>query len=89
MGILESEIGQIEKAVNALVRRPRLIRREYWVSEIEGVLERPGISARDRHRLSTLLNLIGTLTAERCEAPVEANGPGIADCCPSGLSTSF
>jgi hypothetical protein len=41
MGNLVSEIDQIEKAVNTLVRRPRLIRREYRVSEIEDVLERP------------------------------------------------
>jgi len=80
MGILESEIGQIEKAVNTLARLPRLIRQEYWVSEIGDVLERPGLSARDRQRLLALLNLIGTLAAERCEAAIEANAPGNADC---------
>jgi hypothetical protein len=77
MSIVETEIGQLEKAVNTLVRRPRLIRQEYWASEIEDVLERPGITARDRQRLSTLLDLLGTLANER---PVQASAPGNADC---------
>ncbi|HEX7937262.1 MAG TPA: hypothetical protein VF573_29885 [Paraburkholderia sp.] len=90
MGIVESEIGQLEKAVNALVRRPRLIRRDYWTSEVEGVLERPGISARNRQRLSALLDLLGTV-ANECwvQASAEANVPGNADCSVFGLSTSF
>jgi hypothetical protein len=90
MGIVESEIGQLETAVNMLVRRPRLIRREYWASEVEGVLERPGISARDRRRLSALLDLLGTVANERSvQASAEANVPGNADCPAFGPSTSF
>ncbi|MFP3553162.1 hypothetical protein SB861_20930 [Paraburkholderia sp. SIMBA_049] len=81
MSIVESEIGQLEKAVNTLVRRPRLIRQEYWASEIEDVLERPGITARDRQRLSTLLDLLGTVANERpVQASARANTPGNADC---------
>jgi hypothetical protein len=64
MGVMRNEIGQLEAAVNLLVRRPRLIRREYWVSEVEGVLVRPGISPQDRQRLAALLDLLGTVARE-------------------------
>ncbi|CAN7726449.1 hypothetical protein [Paraburkholderia hospita] len=81
MSIVESEIGQLEKAVNTLVRRPRLIRQEYWTSEIEDVLERPGITARDRQRLSTLLDLLGTVAnGHGVHASGQASTPGSADC---------
>jgi hypothetical protein len=59
--ILKVDIGQLEKAVNTLVNRPRLIRREYWVSQIGTLLERPSITAPDRQRLFALLDLLGTV----------------------------
>ncbi|WOD13598.1 hypothetical protein [Paraburkholderia kirstenboschensis] len=65
MGIVRNEIGQLENAVRTLVRRPWLIRRDYWVSEVEDVLERPGISAGDRQRLGALLDLLGTVADYR------------------------
>jgi hypothetical protein len=58
------EIGQLEKALNALVRRPWLLRRDYWISQVECLLGRPGLSAQDRQRLCTLLDLLGTPVAE-------------------------
>jgi hypothetical protein len=64
VNMVKTEIGQLEKALNALVCRPRLIRRDYWVSQIECLLARPGLSAQDRQRLRTLLNLLGTPVAE-------------------------
>jgi hypothetical protein len=81
MGIVENEIGQLEKTVNTLIRRPRLIRREYWVSEIEDVLGRPGIPARDRQRLWVLLDLLATVANERSvQASAEPNESGNGDC---------
>ncbi|MFL9964712.1 hypothetical protein PQR02_27340 [Paraburkholderia sediminicola] len=89
MSTMETEIGQLEKAVNTLVRRPRLIRQEYWASEIEDVLERPGITARDRQRLSALLDLLGMVANERpVHASAQANTPGNANCTASELSPS-
>ncbi|MFM0627063.1 hypothetical protein [Paraburkholderia xenovorans] len=90
MGIVESEIGQLEKTVNTLIRRPRLIRRDYWVSEIEHVLERPGIPARYRQRLWALLDLLATVANERwVQASAEPNESGNGDCHASKSSTSF
>ena len=65
MNIMNTEIGQMEKALNALVHRPRLIRREYWTSQIEGLLNGPGLSMHDRARLHALLDLLGIAGEER------------------------
>ncbi len=64
MNMVKSEIGQLEKALNALVNRPRLIRRDYWTSQIECLLGRSSLSVHDRQRLSTLLDLLGRTAAE-------------------------
>lgn len=63
MDIVKTEIGQLERAVNTLAFRPRLIRREYWVAQVENLLERPRISAQDRQRLNVLLDLLGAVAA--------------------------
>jgi hypothetical protein len=62
--MVKTEIGQLEKAVNALVHRPWLIRREYWALQIECLLGRPALSLQDRQRLRALLDLLGTPIAE-------------------------
>lgn len=64
MNMAKTEIRQLEKALAALVCRPRLIRREYWVSEIECLLGSPGLSAQDRQRLCAVLDLLGTPSEE-------------------------
>jgi hypothetical protein len=64
VNMVKTEIGQLEKALNALVHRPRLIRREYWISQIECLLGSPGLVAQDRQRLCTLLDLLGTPAEE-------------------------
>lgn len=64
MNTVKAEIGQLEKALNTLVRRPRLIRRDYWISQIECLLGRSGLSAQDRQRLRALLDLLGPLAAQ-------------------------
>jgi hypothetical protein len=61
---VKTEIGRLEKALNTLVHRPRLIRREYWISQIECLLGGPGLSAQDRQRLRVLLDSLGTPVAE-------------------------
>lgn len=63
MNTVKAEIGQLEMALNTLVRRPRLIRRDYWISQIECLLGRSGLSAQDRQRLRALLDLLGPLAA--------------------------
>jgi hypothetical protein len=89
MSTVESDIGQLEKAVNTLVRRPQLIRQEYWASEIEHVLERPGITARDRQRLVTLVGLLATVMSSRpAQATDVSSGPGNVHCLPLAPSTS-
>ena len=70
MNTVKTDIGELEKALNALVRRPGLIRRDYWISQIECLLGRPGLSAQDRQRLRALLDLLGTPVAE-CTASVQ------------------
>lgn len=66
MNMVKTQIGQLEKALNALVHRPRLIRREYWISQIECLLIEgsPGLAAQDRQRLCALLDLLGTPAEE-------------------------
>lgn len=71
MNMVKTEIGQLEKALSALVHRPWLIRRDYWASQIECLLGRPGLSALDRQRLRALLDLLGNPIAE-CSVPVES-----------------
>ena len=66
---VKTDIGQLEKAMSALVQRPWLIRRDYWASQIECLLGSPGLSAQDRQRLRALLDLLGTPIAE-CSTPV-------------------
>ncbi|HXI90290.1 MAG TPA: hypothetical protein VNO24_09775 [Blastocatellia bacterium] len=68
--ILENEIKQLERSVNTLVHRPTLIRRDYWTTETEKLLLCPGLSIKDRHRLSALLNLLnGILKSTAPERP--------------------
>jgi hypothetical protein len=89
MSIVESDIGSLEKAVNTLVRRPRLIRQEYWASAIGLALERPGVTARDRQRLLALLDLLDTIGCDRpAHSTASATGQGNGHCAPVALSTS-
>jgi hypothetical protein len=89
MSIVECEIGQLEKAVNTLVRRPRLIRQAYWASEIEHALERPGVTARDRQRLLALVDLLATVATDRpAQTTSVAEGAGCGHCAPVARSTS-
>ncbi len=64
MDALKTDIGQLEKAVKALITRPRLIRREYWVEQIDRLLELPSISMLERQRLCALLDMLGTVALE-------------------------
>jgi hypothetical protein len=66
---IKTDIEQLEKALNTLARRPQLIRRDYWLSQIDCLLGRPGLSAQDRNRLSALVDLLGTPVAQ-CSVPV-------------------
>ena len=54
MNNVKAEIVRLEKALNALVQHPKLIRRSYWMSQIEGLLELAELSRQDRQRLQTL-----------------------------------
>jgi hypothetical protein len=67
VNMMKTEIEQLEKTLNALVHRPQLIRREYWISQIEGLLEQPGLSPHDRLRLLALRDMVG-LPAHECAA---------------------
>lgn len=79
--ILENEIRQLERSVNTLVCRPTLIRREYWAAQTERLLALPGLSARDRHRLAALLDLLGITTCERAtRSGSSAHVHGEANC---------
>jgi hypothetical protein len=64
MDVVKTEIGQLETAVRTLVRRPQLIRPGYWISQIEGLLARPRLSAQDRQRLCALLDQLATVQGE-------------------------
>ena len=64
MNVVKTEIGQLEKALNTLVHRPQLIRRDYWLSQIESLLGQTGLSAQDRQRLYALRELLGLPTHE-------------------------
>lgn len=58
---MRGEIERLEKTVHTLGRLPWLIRREYWVSQIEELMQAPAISAVDRRRLGTLLDLLAAM----------------------------
>ena len=60
MNMAKTEIGQLESALNVLSCRPRLIRRDYWKTQIERLLERTALTAQDRQRLLALLDLLGS-----------------------------
>lgn len=64
MDFVKTEIEQLEKALNDVIHRPQLIRREYWISQIESLLERSKLSPLDQQRLYALLELLGTSPAE-------------------------
>lgn len=59
MARANNEIGELEKTVLTLVRRPRLIRRDYWRAEVERQLGRADITGGDRQRLCALHHLLG------------------------------
>ncbi|MEM5366273.1 hypothetical protein V4C53_09525 [Paraburkholderia azotifigens] len=65
MNRISIEIGQLEKAVSALISHPRLVRRDYWIAQVENLLEERGILASDRQRLDTLLDLLSKIPAHR------------------------
>ncbi|MGU7771195.1 hypothetical protein ACV229_13550 [Burkholderia sp. MR1-5-21] len=67
MNVVKTEIEQLEKALNVLVRLPQLVLRDYWVSQIEGLLEQTGLSSQDVRRLHTLRELFG-FPADDCAA---------------------
>lgn len=60
MDMAKTEIGQLERALNVLSCRPRLIRRDYWKAQVERLLERTALTAQDRQRLLALLDLLGS-----------------------------
>ena len=65
--MVKTEIAQLEKALKVLVHRPQLIHRDYWASQIEGLLEQPGLSPQDQLRLHALRDLLA-LPARECAA---------------------
>lgn len=70
---LENEIKQLERSINTLVRRPTLIRHDYWTVETEKLLLRRELSMKDRHRLTALLNLLsGIIETAAPECPPSA-----------------
>lgn len=65
MKSVSAEIDMVEKTLNELVRRPRLIRSNYWSTHIESFLARPGLRVQDKARLTALLDLIGRVAPTR------------------------
>jgi hypothetical protein len=61
MKSVSAEIDMVEKTLNELVRRPRLIRSTYWSTQIESFLARPGLRVQDKARLTALLDLISAV----------------------------
>jgi len=59
---VRGEIERLEKTVHTLGRLPWLVRRDYWVSQIENLMQVPAISAMDRRRLGTLLDALSAMT---------------------------
>jgi hypothetical protein len=62
---MQTGIAQLEKAVSVLTSHPRLVRRDYWIAQIENLLSERGISVSDRQRLDTLLDLLRDIPGER------------------------
>lgn len=58
MSTATTEIGQLEKTLNTLIYRPRLIRRDYWETRIECLLKQAGLTPQEKQRLDALLALI-------------------------------
>jgi hypothetical protein len=69
MDCARSDIGELERALKTLVHRPRLIRREYWRSEVERLLAYTDLTVPERHRLYALQDLLGDAT-EECQTDV-------------------
>lgn len=61
MKSVSAEIDMVEKTLQELVRRPRLIRTAYWSTHLECFLARPGLRVQDKQRLAALLNLISAV----------------------------
>ena len=61
MKSVSAEIDMVEKTLKELVRRPRLIRSNYWSTHIEIFLARPGLRVQDKARLTALRDLIGAV----------------------------
>ena len=59
---MRGEIERLEKTVHTLGRLPWLVRREYWVSQIEVLMQAPAISADDRRRLGRLIDALSAMT---------------------------
>jgi hypothetical protein len=59
--MVRGEIERLEKTVHTLARLPWLIRREYWVSQIEHLLEATTMSIVDRRRLTALLEQFSSM----------------------------
>jgi len=59
---VRGEIERLEKTVHTLGRLPWLVRREYWVSQIEVLMQAPAISADDRRRLGRLIDALSAMT---------------------------
>ncbi|WP_158934337.1 hypothetical protein [Burkholderia sp. S171] len=75
MKSVSAEIDMVEKTLYELVRRPRLIRSNYWSTHIESFLARPGLRVQDKARLTALRDLIsGVVPAEEIsqDLPVDA-----------------
>lgn len=62
--MVKDEIERLEKTVHTLARLPWLIRREYWVSQIEHLLEATTISVVDRRRLAGLLDQLSAMATD-------------------------
>ncbi|NRO98087.1 hypothetical protein GWC77_19355 [Paraburkholderia sp. NMBU_R16] len=62
--MVKGEIERLEKTVHTLARLPWLIRREYWVSQIEHLLAATTISMTDRRRLAALLEQLSAMPTD-------------------------
>jgi hypothetical protein len=55
------EIRLLENTVRELVRRPRLIRSDYWTEHVGCFLARSGLRITDQKRLAALLDLLNAV----------------------------
>ena len=62
--MVRGEIERLEKTVHTLARLPWLVRREYWVSQIQHLLETTTISVVERGRLAALLDQLSAMATE-------------------------